>query len=167
MLTKLDDDLPEVVGMPAPAPEALVADGALVLAAAEDVLLHVAHALHHQAYRKENDTGNVAPRPEAVLRVGLHGGRVEHGDGQADGPHPDHLEDPEAEEGEELVALVVEAVVLARLQDPEEQEAREPQRPGHDEERGDDLPGAIVPAEGQGDDGEEGEVGPTREVWEL
>lgn len=50
-------------------------------------------------------------------------GELRRGNGQADSPDPDHLEDPEAEERKELVALVVESVILARLDDAEEENA--------------------------------------------
>jgi hypothetical protein len=49
------------------------------------------------------------------------------------------LEDPEAEEGQEFVALVVEAVVFACVEDAEEQEAGEAGAPEDDEEGGEDL----------------------------
>ena len=100
-------------------------------------------------------------------------GGVEDGDGERDGPDPDHLEDPEAEEGPELVALVVEAVVLASLEDTEEEEGGESSAPGQDEEGVDDLPGVGgrggggAGGEGEGQDGEEDEVGPAGEVGEL
>lgn len=152
-LTELDNDLAKVVRMPRHAEEALVADGlALRVIPPEGVLLRVAHGLHCEADDEEDDADDVPACAEGVLRVLRHVGRVEHGHGQRDGPDPDHLEDPEAEEGEELVALVVEAVVLARLDDAEEEEAREARRPEHDEDGGDDLARMVVAAEREGDD---------------
>ena len=50
-----------------------------------------------------------------------------------------YSQDPEAEEGPELVPFVVETIVLARLDDPEQQEAGEARRPCHDEDGGDDV----------------------------
>ena len=42
--------------------------------------------------------------------------------GDLTGPDPKHLKDPKAKERKELVSLVIEAVVLASLDDTEEQE---------------------------------------------
>lgn len=111
--------------MPRPAPKALITHGTLVSTLPKTELLHIAHALHDKAQHKQHDAGDVAAGAKGDKRIARHGGRVEHGDGQGDGPNPDHLEDPEAQEGEEAVALVVEAVVLAGLEDAEEEEARE------------------------------------------
>lgn len=113
-------------------------------------LLNITHGLHDEPKAKQDNTRHVPARAEAMLRVPRHGRRVEDGDGQGDGPDPDHLEDPEAEEGEELVALVVEAVVLASLEDAEEEEAREAEGPEDEEEGGDDLAGGVVAAHGEG-----------------
>jgi len=57
-----------------------------------------------------------------------------------------YLEDPKAKEREELIALVVEAVVFARFEDAEEQEAGEARAPEHDEEGGEDVAGVVVPS---------------------
>ncbi|KAF3060390.1 hypothetical protein CFAM422_011238 [Trichoderma lentiforme] len=54
-----------------------------------------------------------------MLWIARHGRRVEHRDGQRDGPDLKHLEDPEAEEGEELLAHLVEAVIFACFEDAE------------------------------------------------
>lgn len=163
--TELDDDLAKVIRMAAPGPEALVAHGALVLGAPELVLLHVADALHDEADGEHDDPHDVPARSEVDEGVLPDGGRVDERHGQGDDPDPDHLEDPEAEEGEELVALVVEAVVLARLEDAEEQEARQPHPPQHDEDGGHDLPGVRAgPGEGEGYYREDDEVGPAGEV---
>ena len=94
--------------------------------------------------------------------------RVEYSDGQADNPDPDHLEDPEAEEGEKFVALVVEAVVLACLDDAEEEEAGETGAPEHEEEGVDNLAGMMVAGECERDYGEDDEIGATCEVcWRV
>lgn len=105
--------------MAAPSPEALVTHGALVLRAPEPVLLDIADAFHDETNGKHDDSDNVSGCAKADEGVLPHGGRVDERHGQRDDPDPDHLEDPEAEEGEELVALVVEAVVLSRLEDAE------------------------------------------------
>lgn len=151
--------------MPRPRPEALVAHGTLVRALAEAELLHIPDALDDETQGEDDDARDVTPRAEGHKGIGGDSGRVEDGDGEGDDPDPDHLEDPEAEEGEELVALVVEAVVLAGLEDAEEEEAREAHAPEHDEDGGDDLAGMGGGAgEGEGDDGEDDEVGAACEV---
>lgn len=79
-----------------------------------------------------------------------------------------HLEDPEAQEGEKLVALIVEAVIFAGLQNAEQQEGGKTSSPGHDEDGADDLASMVtVLAEGEGDDGEEDEIGAAGEVGQL
>lgn len=75
------------------------------------------------------------------------------------------MEDPEAEEWKEFVALVVKAVVFAGLDDAEEEKARETEAPEHDEDGVDDLAGMMSATHSQGKDGEEDEVGSSREVW--
>ena len=120
--TELNDDLAKIVRMPGPRKEALVADCSLVVLRTKPVLLRVADGFHYKPDREEHNASNVPAGAERVLHVHLHGGRVENGDGQRDGPDPDHLEDPKAQEREELVAFVVEAVVFARLDDAEQQE---------------------------------------------
>lgn len=66
------------------------------------------------------------------------------------GPNPEHLEDPEAQEREELVSHAVEAVILPCLEDTKEQEARKPGSPGHQEQGGHDLAGIVGAGKGQG-----------------
>lgn len=50
------------------------------------------------------------------------------------------------------------------LQDAEEEEAGEAGTPEHDEEGGEDLAGIVLAGEGEGDDGEDDEVGAAGEV---
>lgn len=160
-LTEVEEDLAKVVRMPGDAEQARVAHGILVVARPESEALRVAHGLDDEADGEHDDAGDVTGGPEGRRRRrrrggAAHGGRVEHGDGQRDGPDPDHLEDPEAEEGEEAVARAVEAVVLARPQDAEQQEAREARAPGGDEGCGHDLAGvgpAAAAAQGEGHGG--------------
>lgn len=78
------------------------------------------------------------------MRILRNRRRIKDGDGQRDDPDPQHLENPEAEEREELVALVIEAAVRAGLENAEEEEAGEAQRPGDEEQGGDDLAGCVV-----------------------
>lgn len=161
----MEEDLAEVVGVPREVEEALVADGlTLGMGLAEAELLNVADTLHDESYGEEDDAHDVPGGAEGVLGVARDGGRVEDGDGQRDGPNPEHLKDPEAEEGEELVPLVIEAVVLARFEDAEEEEAGESGAPDHHEEGDDDLASMGVAAHGEGDDGEDDEVGASCEV---
>lgn len=91
--------------------EAHIADCVPIVVLAKVVLLHITHTLHYEAYREEYYAGNVPACAERVLRVLRDVGGVQNGYWEGDCPHPYHLEDPEAEEGEELVALVIESVV--------------------------------------------------------
>ena len=164
-LAELDEDLAKVVWVPGVVKEAAVAHVVgLVARLAEAVLVGIAHRLHGETHGKEHHAGNVPRRAESGLRVARDGGRVEDGDGQGDGPDPDHLQDPEAEEGEEAAAHVIEAAVRSRLEDAEEQEAREAEGPDYEEEGGDELAGVVVAAEGEGDDGQDGKVGAASKV---
>lgn len=131
----------------------------------EKVLLHITHTLHHKPNRKQHHARNVPPRPEIRLPVLRHIRTIQHRDGQGNKPYPEHLEDPEPEEGKEFIAFVVEAVVFAGFEDAEEQEAGEAETPEHNEEGGDDLAGIVVAAEGEGDDCEGDEVCSAGEVW--
>lgn len=99
-----------------------------------------------------------------MLWIARHGRRIEHRDGQRDGPDPEHLEDPETEEGEKLLAHPVEAVIFACFEDAEEEECGEADGPGDEEEGGDELAGLMVVIEGEGCDGEDDEVGAAGEV---
>lgn len=160
-LTELDDDLAKVVWVAREGKEALVAHGLGVVGLAEAVLLHVAQGLEGE----EDEAGDVAGGVEGVLRVARDVGRVEQGDGQGEDPEQEHLEDPEAEEGPEAVALVVEAVVGAGAQDAEEEEAGEADGPDDEQERGDELAREAAARQGERQDGEQGEVGAAGEVW--
>lgn len=151
--------------MPRHGKETPVAHGLAVVGLAEAVLLHVAHAFHGEANDEEDDAGNVPTGAKVVLRIARDVGRVEQGDGQGDDPDPQHLEDPEAQEGKELVALVIEAVVGAGAQDAKEEEARETDGPDDEEEGGDELASVVVSGKGECEDGEDGKVGATGKVW--
>lgn len=149
-----------------------IADGHLIVPRPEREPLRITHALHHEPHAKHDGAHDVPRRPVPALRPPLHlrhnGGRVQHCHGQRHGPDPQHLEDPEAEEGEEAVALAVEAVVAAGAEDAVEQEAREPRGPAGEEGAGYELPAGraiFATAEGDGDDGEDDEVGAAGEVW--
>lgn len=124
--TELDDNIAEVIGMPRPSKEALVTNRRLITLGAEDVLLHITDTLHDEANNEQNHTDNISASTESDEGVLRDIGRVDESNGQRDGPDPDHLEHPEAQEGEELIALVIEAVVFSCLEDAEQEEAREP-----------------------------------------
>lgn len=166
-LTKLHNNLSKVIRVSRVGKEAFVTDISPVVRLPEPVLLHIAHALHDEPNRPQHDAGDIPPGAEAVLPIPRDAGAVDESHGQGDGPDPEHLEDPEAEEGEEPVALVVEAVVPAGPEDAEEEEAREAEGPGDEEEGGDELAGVVVAAEGEGEDGEEGKVGPSGKVCKV
>lgn len=88
-----------------------ITHGIAIMVLAKLVFLHITHTLHYKTYNEQNDTSDIAARAKLMLRVLRHVGRVQDGHGERYRPHPNHLEDPEAEKGEKLVALVVEAVV--------------------------------------------------------
>lgn len=117
ILTELDNDLAKIIWMSRPGPESLITHSTLVPTFAEPELLHITHALHHETNKEADDSHDIATGTEGDERVGSHVGRVKDGDGQRDHPHPNHLEDPETQEGEEFVTLVIETVILARLED--------------------------------------------------
>lgn len=133
--------------MPRHRKESLGTDAPFVMRLSEAMLVHVTHGLHDEAEGEQHDAGNVPAGAEAVLRIPRDGRGVEDGDGQGDRKDPDHLEDPEAEEGKELVTLVVEAVIPTRLDDAEEEETGETEGPDDEEEGGDELAGVVVAAQ--------------------
>lgn len=152
-LTKLYNGFPEVIRMSGPREKSLVTNSSFILhTAPEPIFLYVTHTLHHKPNREKYHTRNIPPSTEAMLAVLQHFWGIENRDGQRDNPHPQHLQYPEAKEGKEFVPLVIEAVVLAGLDDAEEQEAGETQAPEHDEDRVYDLARMVCSAECQSDD---------------
>lgn len=144
-LTKVHDNLSEVVGMPTPGKEAYVAHLPFVHRVTPKlVFLDIRNALEYETDGEQYNTSYIPSRSE----VGLFGfgdiRRVKHSYRERDRPDPYHLEDPETEKGEELVAHIIEAVVLPSLDYTEEEEARKPGSPKHDEERTHHLPGIVV-----------------------
>lgn len=124
-LTDLDYDLAEVVWVPTPLEEANVAESSWLLtfrALLEAVLLNIADAFQHETDCEDYDPDNIRRFTKAWLTILENIRAVQERDWQTNSPDPKHLEYPEAKEGEELVSLVVEAIVLAGLQDAEEQE---------------------------------------------
>lgn len=103
-------------------------------ARAEDILLAVGDGLDKEARDEEDGADDVAGGAE-VWDGGVAGdaGGVEDGDGEGDSPYPEHLEEPETKEFEEVVAYGVEAAVFAGFEDAEEEEAGETGTPEYEE----------------------------------
>ena len=132
---------------------------------AKAVLLDITQALHDKANGPKNDACDVAAGAEGGLRVLGNVWRVEYSDGQTDSPDPYHLEDPESEEGEKFVALVVEAIVFASLDDTEEEKGRETGAPKHDKEGIDDLTSMMMAGKCERDNSEDDEIRTACEIW--
>lgn len=111
----MENDLAKVIWVARVRKEALVANCLTIMGASKVQLLHVADALKNHAYGIQHNSCDVSPRSKVMLAVLRHLGRVDERDWQRNSPDPNHLEDPKAQEGEELAALVVEAVILAGL----------------------------------------------------
>lgn len=178
--TELYDNLAKVVRMATILEETHITHGALILIIhLESILLHVTDTLHAQAYHEQDDARDIPTLSELRLREPRDDRRVQYSDRQARRPAPHHLEHEKAQKREEFVALVVEAVILAGLQDPEQQEPAEPCSPRGQEQRDDDLTSVgsgvrrvawirgATGGEGEGEDGDEDEVGAACEVGEL
>ena len=170
-LTELNDNLAEVIRMSAQRKEAYIAHSTLVLIPLlEKILLHIAHALHRQADRIQDDSHNVHAGSKGMLAILRHLRAINQRHRQTRGPAPHHLEHEEAQKREELVARAIEAVVFPGLQDPEEQEAGEARGPDHEEEGDEDLAridGVVVRGEAEGDEGNNDEVCAAGKVGEL
>jgi hypothetical protein len=102
--------------------EADIADGTRLLARAllEAVLLRIRDGFETKGQNKDDDRNNVRSLTKGWLRYSENIGAVQDRDWKRDCPDPQHLEHPESEEREELVTLVVEAIVFASLQDSEQ-----------------------------------------------
>ena len=85
----------------------------------ETVLLGIRDGLKTKREDKDDDSDDVCRLAERRLRHSKNVRAVEDRHRKRNGPDPEHLEDPETKEGKEFVALVVETVVFARLQDAE------------------------------------------------
>lgn len=133
--TELYDDLPKVIRMPTPAEETSVAVASLIGGVtSKPVLLHIRNALQEEPDNPEDGSHDVPRSPETRLIELRNIGRVEDSDWQGDSPDPYHLENPKAQEREELVSLIVKAVILSGLNDPKEQESGEAGAPYHEED---------------------------------
>jgi hypothetical protein len=149
----LYDNLSKIIRMSAPTIESLVTNLRLVRRIrSEDKLLHITDRLHNKSDGKENNASNISSSTKGMLRILRNIWRVQDRYWEGDDPDPDHLEDPEAKEFEEVIALVVETIIFASFEDTEEEETRESKPPDHDEDRVDDLACIVVTAEGEGDD---------------
>lgn len=166
VLTELYNDLSKVVRMSCPGKEANITHFALVLwIASEQVLLNVGYAFEDETDSKEYDTRNIPSSSKRWLVKFGHVRRIKNGDRQRNSPDPDHLENPEAKEGPELIALVVKAVIFTGLDDSEEEEAGKPCAPEHDEQRADDLAGMMMARECKCDDREDDKVCTASKVY--
>jgi hypothetical protein len=77
-------------------------------------------------------------------------------------------QNPESKKRPELVSFIVKAVVLARFQDPEQEESTQPGSPCHDEERDDNVACIVaVLTKSKRDDGEHDEVCAASKIGEL
>ena len=149
----MDENLSKVIWMSWPIEESLVTNGPFIIhSRPETVLLNVADTLHDQANWVENNTGDIPACSECWLRVPSDVRGVQDGDGQWNGPDPDHLEYPKSKEWEELVPFVIESIIFAGLDNSEEQESGESETPDHNEERADDLACIVMPTERKCDD---------------
>lgn len=170
--TELKDYLAKVVGMSGEVEETRVAYGLTHrMASMEPKLLGVADCLYDQPDGVQDDPGDVAARSKGPLREACDGWRVEDGHGQGDGPDPDHLEEPAAEEGDQrdimvaaMVVMAVMAVLLANPEDTKEEKTRQAGCPDDEKRRGNDLASIPRPVEGQGDDGKDNKVGAPCEI---
>lgn len=99
-----------------------------------------------------------------MLRVTGHSRRIQHRHWQWDGPDPEHLKDPETQEGEEFLAHFIKAVIFACFQDTEEEERCKADGPGDKKEGDYELAALMMVTEWDGYDGEDDEVGAPGEV---
>lgn len=98
----------------------------------ESVLLDITHSLETEMQHKPDNGKDIRRLAKARLRILPYVRAVQNRDGHRHRPDPDHLKHPEAQKGEKLVPLVVESVIFPRLQDTEEEEARESCGPEHE-----------------------------------
>lgn len=166
---ELHQDLAKVIRMSAPREQPNVTRAALTGGVrAEAVFLHVGHGFDEEPDGPHDQADDVGRGAKGRLRVTARDvGRIQDRHGQADGPDPQHLEDPEAEEREELVALVVEPRVGARLENAEEQEPRQPERPEDQEQRSEDLTRRVRRGQSEREHGKDDKVGAAREIRQF
>jgi hypothetical protein len=120
ILTKLDNDLAEVVWMSAPRKEPFIANCSPVLMLrSEDILLNIADTLHDQADGIQYHASYIPPSAKCRLRILRDIRRVQNSHRKRTSPYPDHLKDPKAQELEEVISFVVKAVIFAGFEDAE------------------------------------------------
>lgn len=79
-----------------------------------------------------------------------------------------NLQYPKAQEGPELVPLVVKAIIFAGLQDPEQEEATQARGPCDDEDRDYNVACLIsITTKRKGEDCQKNEIGASSEIGEL
>lgn len=86
----------------------------------EAIFLRIRYGFEAESENENDDSDDVCSLAEGWLAVSENIRAVQDGDRKRDRPDPQHLEHPESEEREELIALVIEAVVFASLQDSEQ-----------------------------------------------
>ena len=130
-----DEHLPEVVRVSRVAPQtARDESSAVLLLRPERGLLRVGDGLDREPCEPDAGSGD-RPGTEAGWMVAVEQvGHREHHD-----RHGDRLEEPEPGKAKRLVAHSVEAMVDLHPQDPPEQVTAQPQRPGENEKRRDEL----------------------------
>ena len=166
--TKLDDNLPEVIWMPREIEESLITNGRFILyPASKKILLDVAHGLHNESNRKEDHARDVSASSEIRLGILRNVRRIQDRDWQRASPNPEHLKDPETKEWEKFIPLVIETVVLACLEDSEEEKGRESSSPEHHEDRNNDLTGMMSFTECKRDDCKDHKVGSSGEICDC
>lgn len=127
--TELNNDLPEIIRMSTPAEESFVTYSRSRVAAPEVVFLHICDRLHKQPNSKNDYARNIPACAKRMLRVLLDIRRVQDRDRERHGPNPDHLEDPESQEFEEVVSFIVESVIFAGFKNTEEKKPGEAEAP--------------------------------------
>lgn len=89
----------------------------ITLITPKTILLNIPHTLQHKAQHKQNHASNIPPRPKLWLIIFQHIGTIQDGNGQRNGPNPNHLKDPKPKKGQELIPHLIESVIFARLED--------------------------------------------------
>ncbi|KAI0562697.1 isoprenylcysteine carboxyl methyltransferase [Gracilaria domingensis] len=93
----------------------------------ERQLLLVGHSLQEGGQGEDYPADVVASVERAADSLG-----VDNGDGQRNGPGPYSLQQPKGSQSSKIIALVVEATILAPQQDAVEQEGAQAGAPGED-----------------------------------
>jgi hypothetical protein len=79
-----------------------------------------------------------------------------------------YIQHSKTQKGPERIPLVIEAVILACLQNSEQQESTEPRAPYYHEDRHNDIARiASIPAETESKDGEKHRIAATSEVGQF